>query len=87
MNRANLPDTTTLTHLPIGSSATVVGYRSDTPYTAQLRRLGLVPGTPITLVRRAPLGDPIEIRLRGFSLALRPAEAEDLLLQVSQKTA
>ena len=45
-------------------------------------RLGLVPGTEVEVIRRAPLGDPMEIRLRGFSLALRPSEAEALAIEV-----
>ena len=44
--------------------------------------MGLVPGTEVEVIRRAPLGDPIELRLRGFSLALRPAEADDLEVQL-----
>ena len=59
----------------------VLGYRADSPYVAQLQRLGLVPGTEIQVIRRAPLGDPMEIRLRGYSLALRPSEAAALELQ------
>ncbi len=37
--------------------------------------MGLLPGTELRVVRRAPLGDPIEIRLRGYSLSLRKSEA------------
>lgn len=51
-------------------------------YVQQVTRLGLTPGTTFRLVRRAPLGDPIEIRLRGYSLALRPYEADALRVQV-----
>ena len=43
---------------------------------------GLVPGTQVTVLRRAPLGDPLEIRLRGYSLALRPSEAASLKFEV-----
>jgi Fe2+ transport system protein FeoA len=42
----------------------------------RLREMGLVPGTRLTLVRRAPLGDPIEISLRGSLLSLRRSEAD-----------
>ena len=55
---------------------------SDPVYINQILRLGLTPGTTFTMVRRAPLGDPIEIRLRGYSLALRPEEASALDVQV-----
>ena len=71
-----------LSELKVGAVARVVGYREDTPYSARLQRLGLIPGTKIKLQRLAPLGDPVEIRFRGYSLALRPAEAACLLLDV-----
>ena len=71
-----------LSELQIGAIARVVGYREDSTYSARLLRLGLIPGTKFKLQRRAPLGDPVEIRFRGYSLALRPAEAECLLLDV-----
>lgn len=41
----------------------------------RLLELGLLPGTKVTLIRRAPMGDPIELRLRGYSLSIREAEA------------
>ena len=63
-----------------GATATVSGFRSESPYTGQLIRLGLTVGTEITVVRVAPLGDPIEIRFRGFALVLRPSEAHELIL-------
>lgn len=71
----------TLGSLDVGASARVVGYAADTDYCARLIRLGLIPGTRITLKRRAPLGDPVQIQFRGYSLVLRPAEARDLLLE------
>ena len=44
----------------------------------RLRELGLVPGTKIRLVRRAPFGDPIEISVRGSRLAMRRSEARHI---------
>lgn len=64
-----------------GERARVVGYREDSAYGEQLMQLGLIPGTRIELQRRAPLGDPVAIGFRGFCLALRPDEAECLLLE------
>jgi Fe2+ transport system protein FeoA len=68
-----------------GDRARVVGYRADStadsPYCAQLMRLGLIPGTALIVQRSAPLGRLVEIRFRGFSLAIRPAEADCLLLE------
>ena len=61
--------------LNIGEQARVVGYEDHSDYAERLIRLGLIPGTTFRLERRAPLGDPVEIRFRGYSLVLRPAEA------------
>jgi len=69
-----------LLDLEPGNQASVAGYSDSTPYAQGLRRLGLIPGTRFEVKRRAPLGDPIEIRFRGFSLTLRPAEAGCLKL-------
>ena len=66
--------------LAVGETASVREYSDASPYTDRLLRLGLIPGTRLTLQRRAPLGDPVEIRFRGYSLVLRPAEASSLLL-------
>jgi ferrous iron transport protein A len=78
--------TTTLDELEIGDSARVLGYGADTEYTGRLERLGLIPGTELTIKRRAPLGDPVQISFRGYSLVLRPAEARHLLLEVIEPT-
>ena len=43
--------------------------------TLRLLEMGLVPGTDVVVIKRAPLGDPIELRLRGFHLSLRRVEA------------
>lgn len=69
-----------LADLQVGEQATVVGFRERGAYTENLLRLGLIPGTTFQVLRRAPLGDPLEIQFRGFALALRPAEAGDLIV-------
>ena len=76
------PVSTTLADLSPGTRFRVVGYRDASEYGTQLMRLGLVPGTEVEVVRRAPLGDPMEVRLRGFSLALRPHEAEMMAIEI-----
>jgi ferrous iron transport protein A len=70
-----------LSQLRVGDRARVAGYAEHSPYAEQLIRLGLTPGTALEVQRVAPLGDPIEIRFRGFSLVIRPAEAGCLLLE------
>ena len=71
-----------LADIPPGTEIRITGYESESDYTAQLRRLGLVPGTLVKIMRHAPLGDPLEVRLRGYSLALRPSEADALQFEV-----
>jgi Fe2+ transport system protein FeoA len=65
-----------------GDEARVLGYEDPTtPYARHLLSLGLVPGTALKLVRRAPLGDPVEIHFRGSRVVLRPNEAMGLRLE------
>ena len=66
----------TLDRLAIGASARIASVDAD---DAQLRQhildMGLTPGTVVTMVKEAPMGDPLELRLRGYELTLRKAEA------------
>lgn len=67
---------TALSDLSRGDRGVVSGF-SDTasPYRAKLLSMGLTPGAEITVVRYAPMGDPIEIEIRGYRLSLRRHEA------------
>lgn len=68
-----------LRELSIGDRAKVTGYASEgRAYRQKLLQMGLTRGTELELIRKAPLGDPVEIRLRGFSLSLRKDEADAL---------
>lgn len=70
---------TTLGELQIGDRARVVGFTTrGMGYRRKLLALGLTPGAEIGIVRVAPLGDPVEIRVRGTSLCLRREEAAAL---------
>ena len=70
-----------LADLPVGASAILREYpRAGTTFL-RLRELGLLPGVTVKLVRAAPLGDPLEIRVRGCSLTLRRAEAAHVLVE------
>lgn len=63
--------------LAIGASGRVVGYSGvDREYRHKLLRMGLVKGATVTLIRKAPMGDPVEVKLKGFNLTLRKAESE-----------
>ena len=70
----------TLDALAPGASGTVTGYRGDLP--ARMLEMGLVPGTPVEVVRLAPLGDPMELKVRGFLLSVRKEEAARVVVEV-----
>lgn len=67
---------TTIKEILPGEKAEILGYQATaTPYRKKLLSMGLTTGTEIKLVKVAPLGDPVEIEVRGFSLSLRREEA------------
>jgi Fe2+ transport system protein FeoA len=68
-------DTTTLDELAIGHRAEVVSVGGPGRIAMRLLEMGFVPGTGVELVKTAPLGDPLELRIRGYHLSLRRAEA------------
>lgn len=70
-----------LSELSVGATATVREFPRAGTATLRLREMGVLPGTPVTLVRTAPLGDPIEIKVRGYHLTLRKTEAEHVLVE------
>lgn len=70
-----------LAQLSVGSSALVKAYPATGVAFTRLREMGLLPGTRVTLIRVAPLGDPLEIQVRGYRLSLRKSEAEHILLE------
>ena len=67
-----------LSELEAGASAIVRAYPRAGAAFLRLREMGVLPGTSVTLVRTAPLGDPIEIKVRGYNLTLRKSEAEHI---------
>lgn len=64
-----------LADLPIGARARVSHVAGDGEVSARLLEMGLTPGVEVLLVGRAPLGDPLELELRGYRLSLRKTEA------------
>ena len=67
-----------LAELAPGERGRVVSVAGDADAARRLMDLGLIRGTPVEVIRRAPLGDPLEVKLRGFMLTLRRAEAEHI---------
>ena len=70
-----------LTSVPAGQTATVAEINLPQANRSRLMELGLLVGTQIDLVRFAPLGDPVEIKVRGYNLTLRKHEAERIVIQ------
>jgi Fe2+ transport system protein FeoA len=70
-----MPSLSSLADLPAGHSALIGSMATGNPALTRLRELGVSPGTLVRVVRRAPLGDPIEICVRGSRLAMRNREA------------
>ncbi|MGK7876986.1 MAG: ferrous iron transport protein A [Xenococcaceae cyanobacterium] len=73
---------TFLRDMPVGARGRVVGYeKAYRGYKGKLLSMGLTPGTEFTVIRHAPLGDPVEIEVRGFKLSLRKQEANALCVE------
>ena len=70
-----------LSELAVGASAVVREFPKSGTAFVRLREMGLLAGTRLKLIRTAPLGDPIEIKLRGYHLTLRKSEAEHVLVE------
>ena len=66
----------TLNELKTGSSGIITAVGGDGPLRCRLLDMGLIPHTRVTLQKVAPMGDPIEIRVRGYELTLRVEQAQ-----------
>ena len=64
-----------LADLPLGQHAEIASIDCERRLSRRLMEMGLLPGTPVRVVRVAPLGDPIELRVRNYSLSVRRAQA------------
>lgn len=76
-----LDATCSLDALPVGGRARVLAVTGETGIRRRLLEMGICSGVGIEVVRRAPFGDPIELRVRGYHLSLRAEHAR--LVQVS----
>lgn len=66
----------TLNDLPIGKTATVTTVGGEGALRQHFLDMGLIPNATVTMVKRAPMGDPIEVRIRSYELTLRSEEAK-----------
>lgn len=67
--------------IPVGSTARIVTYTQNDSFTERLREFGLIPGTVIRLLRKAPFNGPIEIQYRSSRIVLRPSEIAHMRLE------
>jgi ferrous iron transport protein A len=74
-----------LSQIQTGHVVQIVRITGQSSFRRRLMELGLVPGTRVELVRVAPLGDPVELLVRGASLSIRKAEAS--VIEVAQVSA
>lgn len=76
-----MPSLIKLSELTIGATAVVRDVSKVGATSVRLREMGLLDGTKIVLVRTAPMGDPLEITVRGYHLTLRKSEAEHIFVE------
>ena len=72
---------TSLAELPIGTRARVASVSGSDDISLRLLEMGLTPGVEVALVGQAPLGDPLELELRGYRLSVRRSEAARVSVQ------
>jgi ferrous iron transport protein A len=69
-----------LNALAHGVAARVVSVEGEGAVALRLMEMGVVPGAPVRVIKAAPLGDPVEVRVHGYHLALRRSEADTILV-------
>ena len=72
----------TLKELKPGQEGTVISIGERGPLRRRIMDMGVTPGVVIKVIKVAPLGDPIEVNIRGYELSLRKAEAEQIQIQL-----
>ena len=72
----------TLDKLPIGTQAVITAVGGERTLRCRLLDMGLIPGTKVSIHKVAPMGDPYELNIRGYSLTLRKDDAHDIEVEV-----
>ena len=85
--RAESSDATaaSLDRLRVGACARVLAVRGEGAVARRLMEMGVVPGAPVRVIKSAPLGDPLEVRVRNYHLALRRSEAQTISVVTSDE--
>jgi len=74
--------TTLLSEMKIGQHGKILELDEESPTTQRIEEMGVTPGENIEVVRLAPMGDPMEIKVRGYLLSLRRDEAQNIKVSV-----
>lgn len=74
----------TLDMLPLGQEAVITAVGGEGALRCHLLDMGLIPRTTVRVEKVAPLGDPIELRVRGYSLSLRKEDARNITVEVKK---
>lgn len=77
----------TLNEIPIGKSGIITSVGGKNELRLRLLDMGLVPKTKATIQKIAPMGDPIEIMIRGYELTIRIADAEMIEVEEAEDSA
>ncbi len=72
----------TVSDLNPGQTGTIKEVGGDFAIRRRMMEMGVLPGSTLTLMRRAPLGDPLECRVRGYNLTLRLSEADLIKIEL-----
>lgn len=72
----------TLDKLPIGKEAVITKVGGEGVLRCRLLDMGIIPKTTVKVVKLAPLGDPLELLIRGYSLTIRKADAANIEVEV-----
>jgi ferrous iron transport protein A len=79
------PAAVSLDALEAGTHARVTAVRGSGAVARRLMEMGVVPGAPVRVIKAAPLGDPLEVRVRNYHLALRRSEAQTVSVVMSDE--
>lgn len=74
----------TLDTLPLGQEAVITAVGGEGALRCHLLDMGLIPRTTVRVEKVAPLGDPIELRVRGYALSLRKEDARNITVEVKK---
>ena len=74
----------TLDKLPLGREAVITAVGGEGALRCHLLDMGLIPRTTVRVEKVAPLGDPIELRIRGYALSLRKEDARNITVEVKE---